>query len=85
MRRDRAFRREISSVIAVLHITDTSRLLEILKGDKKAIFTAASMASQIITYLDGLQPKLVERVAVGEPARPDADAERGRALKPEAR
>lgn len=83
---------------AHLEITNTPRpdhaqyiahWLEILKSDKKAIFTAASLASQIITYLDGLQPKLAEPVATGEPARPDADPERGpehgKVAKPEAR
>jgi antirestriction protein ArdC len=82
---------------AHLEITNTPRpdhaqyiahWLEILKGDKKAIFTAASLAGQIITYLDGLQPKAIEPDAVGEPARPDADPERGpergKVAKPEA-
>ena len=67
------------------HAQYIAHWLEILKGDKKAIFTAASLASQIITYLDGLQPKLAEPVGAGEPARPDADPERGTPSKPEAR
>ena len=67
------------------HAQYIAHWLGILKGDKKAIFTAASLASQIITYLDGLQPKAIEPVPTGQPVRPDADPERGTASKPEAR
>ena len=42
---------------AFLRITDTSRLLEIMKGDKKAIFTAAAAANRAAEFLHGLQPK----------------------------
>ena len=51
MRRDRAIRREISADIALLHITDTSRLLKLLKDDNRAIFTAAAKAGQALDYL----------------------------------
>lgn len=52
---------------AHLEITNTPRpdhaqyiasWLTVLKSDKRAIFTAASLASQIVTYLDGLQLKV---------------------------
>jgi antirestriction protein ArdC len=36
---------------AFLHITSTSRLLKIMKGDRKAIFTAASAANKAAEYL----------------------------------
>jgi antirestriction protein ArdC len=39
---------------AFLHIIDTSRLLSVLKSDKKAIFTAASKAQQAANYLTSL-------------------------------
>ena len=42
---------------AFLRITDTWRLLEIMKGDKKAIFTAAAAANRAAEFLHGLQPK----------------------------
>jgi antirestriction protein ArdC len=65
--------------VALLHITDTSRLLEVLKGDTKAIFTAASLATRAVDYLHGLQPGAK---AANEPARPDAT---GTAAAPETR
>jgi len=42
--------------MALLRITDTSRLLRLLKDDPKAIFTAAAKASAAVTYLKSLQP-----------------------------
>jgi len=36
---------------AHLCITDTSRLLKVLKDDKRAIFTAAAKASEAVAYL----------------------------------
>jgi antirestriction protein ArdC len=51
---------------AELQVTNTPRpdhaqyiahWLEVLKGDKKAIFAAASQASRAVSYLAGLQPK----------------------------
>ncbi len=40
-----------ANLAAFLHIIDTSRLLRILKGDRKAIFTAASAASRAAEFL----------------------------------
>lgn len=59
---------ELSSayLCAGLEITNTPRAdhaqyiahwLEVLKGDTKAIFTAASLATRAVDYLHGLQPK----------------------------
>jgi antirestriction protein ArdC len=47
--------RKISAVVALLHITGTSRLLQLLKGDPKAVFTAAARASEAVNYLNALQ------------------------------
>jgi antirestriction protein ArdC len=40
-----------ANLAAFLHIIDTSRLLKIMKGDRKAIFTAASAANKAAEYL----------------------------------
>ena len=48
------------------HAAYLSHWLTVLKGDKKAIFTAASKAAQAVDHLDGLQPK-----KEGEPAVTD--------------
>ena len=40
-----------ANLAAFLHITTTSRLLKIMKGDRKAIFTAASAANKAAEYL----------------------------------
>jgi antirestriction protein ArdC len=40
---------------ASLHIIDTSRLLKVLKNDKRTIFTAASHAQRAAVYLHRLQ------------------------------
>jgi antirestriction protein ArdC len=48
-------RRLHAPLAAFLHIIDTSRLLAVLKADKKAIFTAASKASEAATFLAALQ------------------------------
>ena len=60
MRRKNALRafnsQEISADAAHLRITDTSRLLQILKDDPKAIFTAAAKASEAVAFLKRLQP-----------------------------
>ena len=75
---------------AGLEITNTPRLdhaqylanwLTVLKGDTKAIFTAASLATKAVDHLYGLQPKPDAPVADGAhsgtetPSRPDADGE----------
>jgi antirestriction protein ArdC len=41
--------------VALLHITDTSRLLKLLKDDSRAVFTAAAKASEAVAYLKRLQ------------------------------
>ena len=41
--------------VALLRITDTSRLLQLLKNDPKAIFAAAAKASQAVTWLKAKQ------------------------------
>ena len=46
-----------------LRITDTSRLLEIMKGDRKAIFTAAAKASEAARYLKAFSAKEVSHAA----------------------
>ena len=40
---------------AFLHIIDTSRLIKVLKDDKRAIFSAASHAQRAADFLHGLQ------------------------------
>ena len=40
-----------ANLAAFLHIIDTSRLLEVLKNDKRAIFTAASHAQRAADFL----------------------------------
>jgi len=75
---------------AHLEITNTPRpdhaqyiahWLQVMKDDKKAIFTAASLASQAITYLDGLQPKDAHPAPGSKeehpPARPDIEDANG--------
>jgi len=42
---------EISAEVALLHIIDTSRLLEVLKEDNRAIFRAASHASKAADFI----------------------------------
>ncbi len=63
---------------AELNITNTPRAdhaqyiqnwLTVLKGDSKVIFTAASLATRAVDYLNGLQPGAK---AANEPLRPDA-------------
>jgi antirestriction protein ArdC len=46
--------------MAFLHIIANSRLIELLKADKRAFFTACSKASKAADYLRGL--------ALAEPA-----------------
>lgn len=68
---------EITNTPRADHAQYIAHWLEILKGDKKAIFTAASLASQTISYLDRLQPKEsappLENADVSQPARPHGD------------
>ncbi len=51
-------RRRTAHPAAFLHIIDTSRLLDVLKNDKRAIFTAASHAQRAADYLHGLQQEV---------------------------
>jgi antirestriction protein ArdC len=71
---------------ADLQITNTPRAdhaqyiqnwLTVLKGDTKAIFSAASLATRAVDYLHGLQS---DTKAANEPSRPDSD---GAATAPE--
>lgn len=39
------------------HGHDIAHWLEIMKGDRRAIFTAAAAANRVAKYLYGLQPK----------------------------
>lgn len=67
------------------HAQYLAHWLTVLKGDKKAIFTAASHATRAVTYLFGLQPEGPEpdpedkiTTGAGEPVRPEepqADAD----------
>lgn len=51
------------------HAQYCSHWLEILKGDQKAIFSAAALATRTVDYLIGLQPKLAPDTDLG--AEPD--------------
>ena len=76
---------EISAAFNCAHlgITNTPRIdhaqyvahwVDVLKGEKKAIFTAASLASQIVDYLHGLQPKLTPDIDPVPPAPDQNDS-----------
>lgn len=54
--------RDLRADAAFLHIIGTSRLLEVLKNDKRAIFSAAAHAQRAADYLSRLQ------AMEGEPA-----------------
>ncbi len=45
------------------HAQYIANWLDVLKGDKKAIFSAASLASTAVTYLFGLQPAAPDKPA----------------------
>jgi antirestriction protein ArdC len=47
---------EIANTPRLDHAQYCSHWLEILKGDRKAIFSAAALATRIVDYLIGLQP-----------------------------
>jgi antirestriction protein ArdC len=57
------------------HAQYLSTWLEVLKGDVKAIFTAASLASKTTEYLIGLQPKPAPTPGDGPQRPPPADAD----------
>ena len=55
--------RKISAVVALLHITGTSRLLRVMKANPRALFAAAAKAQAAVAYLDSLQPDAALRAA----------------------
>ncbi len=54
--------------VALLHITGTSRLLEVLREDNRAIVRAASLASKAADYLLGFLPKAGNETSNGRRA-----------------
>jgi antirestriction protein ArdC len=67
--------RKISAEAAHLLITDTSRLLPVLKNDPRAIFTAASLAQQAADWMHGRQPRPIDPES--GPSVLSAEAEKG--------
>lgn len=61
--------RDSRAEAAFLHIIDTSRLLDVLKGDPRAIVTAASKAQAAADWMHARQPRPVETPA--DPAVPE--------------
>jgi antirestriction protein ArdC len=51
---------EITSEIRDDHTSYIDNWLTVLKGDKKAVFTAASHASKAVEFLHSLQPQPAE-------------------------
>lgn len=77
---------QISNTPRIDHAQYCASWLEVLKGDDKAIFTAASLATRAVAYLNDLQPKTmdaapdnVEQPDVGVPQRPASNDSAGRA------
>lgn len=68
---------EISNTPRADHAQYIANWLEVLKGDTKAIFTAASLATRAVDYLYGLQP------APGPAPDQHADARQVRPKRPE--
>ena len=70
---------EITNSPRADHAQYIANWLQVLKGDTKAIFTAASMATRAVDYLYGLQPAAEpapkeQPIACGEPpVRPDGE------------
>ncbi len=62
---------EITNAPRADHAQYLSHWLDVLKGDSKAIFTAASLATRTVDYLNGLQPKLAPDIAPGPAPKPD--------------
>jgi antirestriction protein ArdC len=50
---------------AFLHIIDTSRLLEVLREDNRAVVRAASAASKAADFLLSFLPPAIDAVAEG--------------------
>lgn len=61
-------RRRTAHPAAFLHITDTSRLLEVLREDNRAIVRAASQASKAADFLLGFLPDDERASTDAEPA-----------------
>lgn len=57
--------RDSRAEAAFLHITHTSRLLDVLANDKRFIFSAAAHAQRAVAYLHDQQPKAAQ---IGEAA-----------------
>lgn len=77
---------QISNTPRIDHAQYCASWLEVLKGDDKAIFTAASLATRAVAYLNDPQPKTmdaapdnVEQPDVGVPQRPASNDSAGRA------
>lgn len=68
---------EITNTPRIDHAQYIANWLEVLKGDTKAIFTAASLATKAVDYLYSLQPN--DDPGVDAAARPDVGAEEGHA------
>ena len=68
---------EITNAPRIDHAQYIANWLEVLKGDTKAIFTAASLATKAVDYLYSLQPN--DDPGVDAAARPDVGAEEGHA------
>ncbi len=68
---------EITNTPRIDHAQYIANWLEMLKGDTKAIFTAASLATKAVDYLYSLQPN--DDPGVDPAARPDVGAEEGHA------
>lgn len=68
---------EITNTPRIDHAQYIANWLEVLKGDTKAIFTAASLATKAVDYLFSLQPN--DDPGVDAAARPDVGAEEGHA------
>ena len=50
------------SRVSLLHIIDTSRLIKVLKDDRRAIFSAASHAQRAADFLQALQKPAADEV-----------------------
>ena len=67
---------EISNTPRADHAQYLASWVAVLKGDTKAIFSAASLATRTVDYLVGLQPKPdaePEEKASADPVRPLPD------------
>lgn len=60
------------------HAAYIASWLEVLKGDKRAIFTAASHAERAVAYLHGLQPDAEAPAAEDDDADPDHSEDENR-------